>query len=708
MPTPLPDISDLGGGWADYAQKGVNMANVMQQMAQQRRQNALDDQQRELSRNVGNALADPNQGPDVAANLAYQGGALDAGRDIKKFSWDEADRALNQDALNNTKISNLLDSIASEQDPDKQAQKFGIAMQFYAKKKPQDAAKMMQESQQYGVPQTVEFYRNMAGKHADDVKAKQDQLNTWKGQVAGAYAAANGDDDEAARVLALHDKLGNPIAKQFLDPMTGKLVPGAGPAILSMGLTAKDIYGAEQKHEDEETKAKSKLQAKGAIGEAANKIAVFENDPKYKDWTIDPSEKAKLYTSDGRNMTLAPNPDGSKTLIASPMSVRERNDFDAANRIISENKTFNTSKTNPDDPDRPTDYQTVLANVKAMSKNRANSTANLAQAKLESFKSEYPDYTIPSAAFQEVSSNKDLMFAPASDGSKTAIAVIVDGRTKTAADIALRQQEKNESLNLKDGGNRETDLLNLYRSARTTAPAEQNASTREKSVNFQTNPNQPGSAAFARTEEGARQISQGRTEGRKDVELLASRAALVGGAINHSNNLIEELKKPEADQTLGLMHSSSLYQKIRGQFWPKETKIPSNWGKIGQNIASLQAEAERVYTQGQGAVTDTERARLKDLAMRIPEATNRQVALELAMNLRDLMAGLLIVPTTSDILKSPALTEARKQGLQNVEKLITQKSNQLGVPSPSGSNALAPEKPAPGRYKFNPATGDFQ
>jgi hypothetical protein len=211
---------------------------------------------------------------------------------------------------------------------------------------------------------------------------------------------------------------------------------------------------------------------------------------------------------------------------------------------------------------------------------------------------------------------------------------------------------------------------------------------------FNADPTAVGSAAYARTPTGAGAVTEARTAHKLDADLLGKRLSVVGGAINHSQQLIDELQKPEAEQTLGVIRSSVDYQHLRNLLpWPQDKRVAASWGKIGQELVSLQAEANRVYQTG-SVGTDSERGELRRLTAEIAKAPSQEVALSLAMNLRELLAGLLTVPRVSDTLASGPVRDAQREGLSRVERFV-------------GGNG-AGGGTAPRVRKYNPATGALE
>ena len=192
---------------------------------------------------------------------------------------------------------------------------------------------------------------------------------------------------------------------------------------------------------------------------------------------------------------------------------------------------------------------------------------------------------------------------------------------------------------------------------------------------------------------------------------IDSRASIVVGALNHFAMVDKELDKPEVNSAIGKIHGSPTYQAYRGMLIPWSVETPAEFGRLRQDLESAQAEVERIYTSGQGVVTDNERKALHGIVIAIKDAPNAQVAKSMVRNARELIGGLLETPTIQDVQNDPTLAVARAQGLKKVEELI-QETNHIApqssrsVPQSGQSpmlGASTPAAPASGGIGSQPA-----
>jgi hypothetical protein len=177
----------------------------------------------------------------------------------------------------------------------------------------------------------------------------------------------------------------------------------------------------------------------------------------------------------------------------------------------------------------------------------------------------------------------------------------------------------------------------------------------------------------------AKAQSEGTTEGK----IEATRGAVLGPALKIADDTLTLLGSPDADKWIGAIKSSQAYQTARGQI-SSSTTVPAEWGKAGQNLVAMQAEADRALAGGMGAVTNEERKWLGNVSSHILAAPNAESAKALVSHYKVLIANLLTGPSSRDLNNSPVIQQARKEGLRSIERSLGGGAPTQTTPNPFG------------------------
>lgn len=163
-----------------------------------------------------------------------------------------------------------------------------------------------------------------------------------------------------------------------------------------------------------------------------------------------------------------------------------------------------------------------------------------------------------------------------------------------------------------------------------------------------------------------------------------ARATYATSALNHLDTVNAELDEPGVDNVIGAVHGSPVYQKYRGSMFPKDVETPSNYAKIRQGLESAQAEIEKTYLGGQGAITEHERENLKAIVAAIKDAPNVATAKAMVKNAKELIGGILATPTIEQVQNNPDLQRAREAGLRKVAEQARAMTPAAGGGVPQG------------------------
>jgi hypothetical protein len=216
-----------------------------------------------------------------------------------------------------------------------------------------------------------------------------------------------------------------------------------------------------------------------------------------------------------------------------------------------------------------------------------------------------------------------------------------------------------------------------------------------------------GSAADLRARQWDENAIFAKARAQKSGGLQAAndaRATYATSALNHLDTVSKVLDEPGVDSVLGAIHGNPTYQKYRGSMFPSDVETPSEYAKIRQGLESAQAEIEKTYLGGQGAITEHERENLKAIAAGIKDAPNVATAKAMIANAKELIGGILATPTIQQVQGNPELQKARELGLQKVadQAKSMNAAAKTGAPTsitdkaafdalPSGAEFIAPD-----------------
>jgi hypothetical protein len=165
-------------------------------------------------------------------------------------------------------------------------------------------------------------------------------------------------------------------------------------------------------------------------------------------------------------------------------------------------------------------------------------------------------------------------------------------------------------------------------------------------------------------------LARAKEGGKKQANIGDVRATIASAALGHLDEGLLALAEPGADSVVGAVHGNPEFQKWRGSMYPKDVATPVTFGKIRGALESAQSEIERLYTQGQGAVTEGERNNLKALVVDAQHAPTAEAATKILLNVKKLVGEIIKAPEVGQIQRSDVIRNARTESTRKVENSI--------------------------------------
>ena len=208
----------------------------------------------------------------------------------------------------------------------------------------------------------------------------------------------------------------------------------------------------------------------------------------------------------------------------------------------------------------------------------------------------------------------------------------------------------------------------------------------------------PGTAAYARTEEGAEKLAEKRAQGSKVGQYTADdirRGKIMFGADNHFSQAEEIAKDPEIANVLGPIGSNTTLQGIENAINAGRIKEPALWGNLKAAITVGVKEMENGYhLAGTGADTDARNKQLRESLENLLWASPNVEVLRMRLaGMRAIAKGFINTPTTSEIIHDKVLQDLRKlEGQTSIAHMLQPTVKGMTFP---GSAAPAPSAAAP-------------
>jgi hypothetical protein len=270
-----------------------------------------------------------------------------------------------------------------------------------------------------------------------------------------------------------------------------------------------------------------------------------------------------------------------------------------------------------------------------------------------------------------------------------------------------KQWNKDHAADIASGAvaARPEEIGQVYKDLSGKLTAQQNANTRQKQVDHNTDPNAPGSIASTRVPQTAQELAIARGKGASLGKYSAEdirRQRILLGADNHFSQAEKFLDDPDINDVLGPVYSGKTYQDIRNAIDSGRVKAPANWGNLQTEIDAGAREFVNAYHlpgTGQEALGMNEGLKA-DIEHLLWQSPNREVLRQRLAGLRGISQGFLSTPTTEELANNKEFQAFRLQEAQRALRNITQ-PNQGGLvyPAPasgSATPAAKPEAPASG------------
>ena len=184
------------------------------------------------------------------------------------------------------------------------------------------------------------------------------------------------------------------------------------------------------------------------------------------------------------------------------------------------------------------------------------------------------------------------------DGQPSYFLQKIDAATKSQVDAADRIARENAEANKRDGGSRPETFSDVYFSLPQFANARLNAATRQASMQFNTNPAQPGSPAYVRTPEGAEAVSAARGQGSyegKSVAQQAERVAPLSQINEHFDQAIADANNAESKDLFGRLAMSDTARGVRETLNPNEVDATLGRRNVISAVENIREEVQRFY-----------------------------------------------------------------------------------------------------------------
>jgi hypothetical protein len=199
-------------------------------------------------------------------------------------------------------------------------------------------------------------------------------------------------------------------------------------------------------------------------------------------------------------------------------------------------------------------------------------------------------------------------------------------------------------------------------------------------------------------------------QGKWDAKTIDARAAIAAPVIDHAVMMGELLKKPNASDAVGWIHSNQQYQNMLSQIVSdkyydgntpydrsvgaekmailqknlddieRDPSAPNIARRLAQLTVGIGMEVDRLFTTGQGQVAARTREEIRPLVTNIITAPTPAQALSALNNLQDMMVKIMVTPSSRDISKSPAIQSGRAESLKRLESVATESMRPKSVP----------------------------
>jgi hypothetical protein len=194
-------------------------------------------------------------------------------------------------------------------------------------------------------------------------------------------------------------------------------------------------------------------------------------------------------------------------------------------------------------------------------------------------------------------------------------------------------------------------------------------------------------------------------------------------AMAHLQKLDETARnEPElTNQVIGWISSKSTWQAVKDELavalankdqYKKSTGRSEQFIKIMQGLASLDAELDRTYFQGQGNLAEESRKRLDPLVMGLRNSPNAETFINGINCLKGYVNEIINTALPSDFARNPEIAKAHAESIPRIEKFRQEQrglyenavhnfNNAVSRGTPPGRNVVVMPSPSQGISKIN-------